>query len=289
MSANTRLLAGVIIASACLGLAPAVGAADGGDGTPFHSLVQYRGNVVVGAHGNGVTAASFPTTVGGEAVRYAMIVENGCRQDAANPCPPPVDGASITLNDSVVFQNDDVFHFERMEVALNPVGGDPNSIVIAATGVPGALARVAVLALRPIDAPFGGRSVLPWAFTSETDRTVMTVHNAGPADIAFRLVFFLPNGKTVGRSAPRILAAHSTANVDLAAAAASLGLAWRRGAVHVHWASRGFSRISTVASSEHREADSAGMLRLTTARALDLDDFGPHPLSRDQLRDIFGQ
>ena len=57
----------------------------------------------------------------------------------------------------------------------------------------------------------------------------------------------------------------------------------------MQWASRGFSRISTVANWEHREADSAGILRLTTARALDLDDFGPNPLSGDQLRDIFGQ
>jgi hypothetical protein len=218
-----------------------------------------------------------------------MIIENGCPPNAPDPCPPPVGAASITLNGSVVFQNDDVFRFERVEVALNPVGGDPNNIVIAATGAPGSAARVAVLALRPIDAPFGGRSVLPWAVANEVDRTVLNVHNAGPADVAFRLAFFLPNGAAAGRSAPRILAAHGTANVDLAAVAASLGLGWRRGAVHVQWASRGFSRISTVASMEHREPDSAGVLRVITTRTLDLDDFGPHPLGPDQLRDIFGQ
>jgi hypothetical protein len=37
---------------------------------------------------------------------------------------------------------------------------------------------------------------------------------------------------------------------------------------------------------EHREADSAGILRVITARSLDLDDFGPHPLGPDQVRDI---
>ncbi len=288
MNANTRLLAGVLFASACLGLTPALRAADGGgDGTPTQNVLQYRGHVVVGDDGNGVTAASFPTTVGGELVHYWMVIENGCRPGTPDPCPPPVDGISITLNGAVVFQTNDVFHLERVEVALNRVGGDPNGIVIAATGVRGAAARVAILAHRPIDAPFGGRSVLPWAAGSDTDRTIMTVHNAGPADIAFRLVLYAPDGTFAGRTAPRILPAHATVNVDLPTAAAGLGLNWRRGAVHVQWASRNFSRISTVARSEHREPDAAGIMRITSIRALALDDYGPHPLNPEQLRDVF--
>ena len=55
-------------------------------------------------------AARFATTVAGKDVRYALLIENGCASsDPARPCPAPVRGLTVTLNDDVVFQNDDAF------------------------------------------------------------------------------------------------------------------------------------------------------------------------------------
>jgi hypothetical protein len=266
---------------------------DANTSPPLQHLLQYRGAVVVGADGNGVTAAQFPTTVAGDDVHYAMVVETGCPQDpnasgTTRPCPPAVGAISITLNDGVVFQTTDAFQFERVQVALNGLG-QQNHIVISAGGIEGAAARVAVLALRPAPIAFGGRSVLPWAFTNTKTRTFMTVHNAGPANIAFRINFFNPDGSFAGRTAPRILSNFATVNIDLAAAATNLGLTWTMGAVHVQWGSRNFSRISTIGSEVHREPDPSGVMQVTNARALPLDDYGPIPLNAQDVLDLFPQ
>jgi hypothetical protein len=106
------------------------------------SVLQFRDTVAVGADGNGILSAEFPTTVSGPNVRYVLAIENG-RAD-----PPPVNGLTVTLNEDIVFQNDDEFSEEHAEVALNGVGLDDNRIVLAARGAAGSSARVRVLAVR---------------------------------------------------------------------------------------------------------------------------------------------
>src|SRR5262245_2219365 len=111
--------------------------------------VLYRGAVVVGEDGNGVTAERFPTTAAGSDVRYLLVVENGCADGdpPAGPCPAPVTGLTVTLNDDVVFQNDEPFTSARQEIVLNPAAGELNSLVLAARGAPGSTARLRILAL----------------------------------------------------------------------------------------------------------------------------------------------
>jgi hypothetical protein len=111
--------------------------------------VVHGDRVVVGEDGNGVQSARFATPAGGRDVRYVLLIENGCANtdptDPARPCPAPVRGLTVTLNDDVVFENDDDFRHARREVALNPAD---NTLVLAAKGDPRSAARVRILALR---------------------------------------------------------------------------------------------------------------------------------------------
>lgn len=287
----TRLA--LMLGAACLSLTQPVWAQD--ESPPLRHLLQHQQRVVVGADGSGASAARFPTTVGGEDVHYVMLVETGCPADDpastgnTEPCPPPVNSLQITLNDDVVFQTTDMFRIERVRVALNPVGGELNSVVMTAGGVEGAAARLAIFALQPPAIAFGGRSILPWAWLTPKNRNILTIHNAGPANIAVRLAFFNPDGTLAGRSGPRILPNFATVNLDLEAVVTNLGLNWRAGAVHVYWGSRGWSRVSTVGIEVHREPDDANNLEVTYARNLPLDDYGPFPLNHDEINDLFGQ
>ena len=106
------------------------------------------GAVEVGADGNGVRAARFATTLAGRDVRYVLLIENGCAAtDPARGCPAPVRDLTITLNDDVVFQNDDTFSKARLTIALNPVDTNDNSLVLAAKGAPRSGARVRIIAI----------------------------------------------------------------------------------------------------------------------------------------------
>src|SRR5512145_2588726 len=111
---------------------------------PFEHVRQFGGGVVVQADGNGVFADTFPTTVEGEAVRYVMVIQNGCESEpgAGGSCPSPVRSLTVTLNDDVVFQSEELFRLERVQVPLNDVGGGDNRIVLAARGNPGSGAHV---------------------------------------------------------------------------------------------------------------------------------------------------
>ena len=92
--------------------------------------------------------ASRPPLLGTN-VRYALLIENGCASsEPARPCPPPVTGLTVTVNDDVVFQNDDAFTKARSEITLNPAGTQLNSLVLAARGAPGTAARVRIIAIR---------------------------------------------------------------------------------------------------------------------------------------------
>lgn len=246
---------------------------------PLEHLVQFRDRVVVGADGNGAIAATFPTTVEGEAVHYVLVIENGCPPGGpAGNCPGPVDTIRVILNDDVVFQTGAAFSLERVPVPLNDVGGAPNQIVVAAAGDPGSSARVTVVALRPLPIVVGGRSVLPLATTLGFMADILFVHNAGPNELVYRVELFHADGSTAGITPPRLLAAHGTATLDINQTAATLNPAWVRGPVHVRWAARGFTRMSTTVREFRRAPDASGNLVVVGVSELALDDYRPMPL-----------
>ena len=274
----------VVVSLALTALAAHVRADEGEGDHPLEHLLQFRGTVVVGNDGNGALAAQFPTTVEGEAVRYVLVLESGC---AAATCPPQVESIQVTLNDEVVFQAGAPFTLERVPVPLNDVGGEVNRLAVAAAGPPGAAARAAILALRPLPIVVGGRSVLPLATTLSHLADVIFVHNAGPADLVYRIEVFHADGRSAGLTAPRVLAAHATANVDVTSTAAALDPTWVRGPVHVRWAARGFTRVSTSVREFRRAPDGAGILQLAGIEELALDDYRPRPLRPSEAA-LFG-
>jgi hypothetical protein len=232
--------------------------------------LQYEGRVTVGDDGNGVTVDQFPTTVAGDKVRYFLRV--GIDGDAA-----PVTGLTVTLNEDVVFQSED--DVPRVEVALDPIGPSMNSIVAAAHGSAGSAARVVIVAVQPRAVPLAGLSVLPSARADDLVRTILTVHNVDAAEIGVRLAFFDPDGTLSGRTDPQRLVRHATVNLNLNAVAASLGLGWTGGAVHVEWLARGPSRISTVATEERFGQDGDASRPPIAVRTLALDDYPPCPVA----------
>ena len=277
-SCSKRLIA-LLIGAASLALAPTSGAAD--EGPPIEHVRQFRDQVVVGSDGNGVVAGRFETTVRGPEVRYVLYIDDALGTGVS---PPPVRGLTITLNEDVVFQNDDELPDSvRVQVPLNPVGPELNSILVAARGMPGSAARVSVLAVRPAAVPFGGLSILPLAMIDARTGTALTVHNVGPAPLTLRILFFNPDGSLAGRTGPQELPAQATGSLDLSQLAGTSRIQWSRGAVHVQWASREFARLSAAATFHNLPAnDGAG-----PPSVLALDSYGPRPLSGAELRDIF--
>jgi hypothetical protein len=117
-----------------------------------YQRVQYRGEVTVGSDGNGVTAARFPTTIDGHDVRYVLVVDNGCSPTVpaarrTTACPAAVANLQVSLNEAVVFQTG-ALQEARHDIALNAVDGTSNTVVFAASGTPGAAARMRILAVR---------------------------------------------------------------------------------------------------------------------------------------------
>lgn len=266
-----------VLALSCLSFALPVAAQDAAD-LPTQTRVQFHAPVPVDGSGQGQVAASFPTTVAGEDVEYFLVVENGCGPSGGStPCPPPVDSLTVTLNQTVVFDEQGPFAHARRPVALNPLNA-ANDIVASATGAPGSAVRVAVLAVRPLPVVVGGRSVLPFAAISGNVKVSMVVHNAGPAPLVFRLQLFNPDGSSAGLTPPHTLAGHASANLDLGAIASNLGTGWVRGSAHVRWAALGHARVSSIAREIRTAPDASGVLRIIGVQELALDDWGPHPL-----------
>jgi hypothetical protein len=188
-----------VVALSCLLFVSSVAAESAGE-LPTQTRVQFHAAVTVDSSGQGQVAASFPTTVAGEDVSYFLVVENGCGPVAGDvPCAPPVDSLSVTLNQSVVFDEQGPFGHARRPVALNPQGS-ANDLVASAMGAAGAAVKVAVVAVRPLPVLIGGRSVLPFAAVSANVKVTMVVHNAGPAAIVFRVQLFHPDGSSGGLS-----------------------------------------------------------------------------------------
>jgi hypothetical protein len=276
MGSCAKRLMALLIGATSLGPAATFGAT-GGEDSPMQRLVQFRGRVVVETDGNGVLSDRFQTTADGPEVRYSLYIVHGLGTG--------VRGLTITLNDDVVFQNDDELPDSvRVEVALNPVGTELNSIVVTARGEPGSTAGVSLVAVRPAVVPFGGVSILPLAMSDAHASTSLTIHNVGPSPLAFRIVFFNPDGSLAGRTSPQVLSARATKSQDLSQFVGSSQIQWSRGAVHVQWASHGFTRM-LAAATFHREPGEPGSLDAV----LTLDAYGPRPLSGAELQDIFGE
>ena len=185
---RTKLL-GMLAVIAAAVIVPGSAAARGSDP---HRLVV-KDAVTVGTDGNGATTASF----GGAAradVRYVLAIENGCREPAAtNPCPPPVNTLSVTLNEQVVFQADspqDAHHARLPPDAVSAT--QDNRLTITAAGTPGSAARVRILATPP--AP-KDRLVVKDAVTVGTDGNGTTTASFGGAARAdVRYVLAIENG-----------------------------------------------------------------------------------------------
>lgn len=233
---------------------------------PARAGVEARGTVVVGADGNVAFATSFPTTLGGEDTRYFLALRETTQMESR----PFVSSIEVSLNDERVLTVDDttVEFPRRIRVALTPVGGEANTLVVTARGVPGSAARFAVVAERD-DRMTGGRSVLPLGLRAANQR--LAIHNAGTAPVAYRLKYFNRDGTAAGSSSPAILAPHATAERDPGGGAPS---AWQSGAVYVEWVSRGAGAVTasdgaTVLEASPSEpvgralfdAVSAGLLR----------------------------
>ena len=146
-------------------------------------------------------ADRFATTVAGRDVRYVLLIENGCAgTDPARRCPAPVRGLTVTLNEDVVFQNDDEFRKARLQIPLNPVETELNSLVLAARGAPGSAARVRILALRQPDKPKPKPAVLGLLYRGAGDSRGRRERRAGgplPTTVAgrdVRYVLLIENG-----------------------------------------------------------------------------------------------
>lgn len=233
-------------------------------------ILQYEGDVVVGNDGNGVTVAQFPTTVDGKNIRgYVLVVENGCKLGVPKCKFPLVSGLTITLDEDVVFQEDVPPTRETLEVALNPVGSEENSIVLAAHGESGARARVHIAAIEESRERSEGLSVLP----AGDLQTFIVIHNAGRAPLAYRIVFYLPDGTEAGRTSARRLEVHGSELRDLSVAAQ--GMNWNVGAVHILWGSLGKTKVSTAASYN---VEING--QTVSVRGLELDDLQTFPVNK---------
>jgi hypothetical protein len=234
-------------------------------------VIQYEGDVVVGSDGNGVTAAQFPTTVDGKQIRgYVLVVENGCKLDAPKCKFPLVSGLTITLNDDIVFEGASPATRETLEVALNPVGTEQNSIVLAANGESGSRARVHIAAIDQSIHRTEGLSVLPAADL----QTFIVVHNAGPAPLAYRIVFYLPDGTEAGRtSAQRI---ESNGSELRALNVAAQGINWNAGAVHILWGTLG----TTIVSASATYSVEINGQTISNVRGLNLTDVGTFPVNK---------
>ncbi|HEY7160773.1 MAG TPA: hypothetical protein VH815_05910 [Acidobacteriota bacterium] len=241
------------------------------------TVIQYEGDVLVGNDGNGVTTEVFATTLDGAKTHYALLLENGCKLGTPKCKFPLVSAITVTLNDDVVLQEDASDTRETVEVALNPVGSQPNSVIITARGTPGARARVHIVAIEPGPRRMEGLSVLPAADLL----TFIVIHNAGPSPIAYRIIFYLPDGTEAGRTSAHRVEAHGSELRDLSVAAQ--GMNWNVGAVHVLWGSLGQTIVSATASYS---VEING--QTVSIRGLDMDDLATFPVNKTRFDEDSG-
>jgi len=124
--------------------------------------------------------------------------------------------------------------------------------------------------------PVNGKSVVPFAFTNDPlDKTDLYLHNAGPAALVLRILFYRMNGDPVGFTEPEALAPAATRVVDLASVARVNGLDWQSGPVHVTWGARRATSLVTSCLRIHLEPDDIGNLQVISLREVKTVDFGP--------------
>ena len=109
-------------------------------------LEVFEGTVRVGNDGNGVSAATFAAPA--PDLRYALVVDNGCRSGdpgESTPCPAGVSTLTISINDQVVFQRNEDFT-RGTAVIRTPIRGNDNRMLISAGGGAGSVARIRLIA-----------------------------------------------------------------------------------------------------------------------------------------------
>lgn len=272
MSSSRRMgLFSLVLSAALVAGAPARSAA---------SSVQFSGRVLVGPDGNGVTAATFPTTQEGELVHAFLIVSNGCkgtRPQCRNG--PPVQSLQVVLNGDVVFSTDSgIAETEVGGVALRPVGGSPNLITVSANGDPGNSARFVVVTRNPSLQPVGGWLVVPLARTSSgppNNAAVTTIytHNVGAVSLRWRLEFYNNDGSFAGLSLPSLLMPKATAPVDLETVVTDLGLSWTTGAVHLRWVAPYPTQLKAVGANSVSHLVPLDEIKLAPVNHTVLDEF----------------
>jgi hypothetical protein len=124
---------------------PSAGSRD--DGTSLR--VVSRKTVTVGRDGNGAVATVFPAP-SKSGRRYVLVVHSGCgaRLRSTGPCPPAVDRLQVVLNGDIVFESSGEVALQHVALPGETLRGDEdNHLSVTAGGVPGAVARVAVVAV----------------------------------------------------------------------------------------------------------------------------------------------
>jgi hypothetical protein len=110
-----------------------------------------RDKLTVGSDGNGVAASAFsaPSKRRG---RYVLVVHSGCgaRLRSGGPCPPAVSGLQVSVNGQVVFESNGKVALQHFSLPGETLRDEDNQLVVTASGVPGAVARVAVVAVSKV-------------------------------------------------------------------------------------------------------------------------------------------
>lgn len=240
------------------------------------AVVDFRTDIVIGNDGNGVESGNFPTTLSGNDVEQFLIVENGCRTKKGRCKSVFVDEITVTLNEDVIFSEVELEEVSRIEIALAPAG-QQNTIVVSGKGLPQSSAIVTIVS-RQIIHRLGGRSIL----AAGDDLTTLAIHNAGGVPLAYRIVFYLPDGTEAGRTDAKRLLPHAADVVNLGAASGSFP--WNAGPVQVIWASLGQTRVSAIAS---HSTEINGQV-VPDMREVELDDFGTNPINTTLFNEITG-
>ena len=168
--------------------------ARGQDGQCSGRRLLFRETVVTGPDGTGALAGRFETTVGGDGVRYALLID--CRPeghyfpDGDGPYPDSIVSLAVVLNGAAAFETDRGCQDDQLEVTLNRPGGPANEIGVAASGSPDTRAVIAVIAQLPGHGPSGpeaGRCNTPPVADAGRDQThpvgaLVTLDGSGSSD-----------------------------------------------------------------------------------------------------------
>ncbi len=282
----------MLAATACLSFGSLAQAGDdGNEPPPGNETVEYRGDVTFEG---GTLNDTFPTTVEGDNVRYMLVVKNGCQPDEPPPdgtggptCPHPADEITVVLNGKTFkFQRE--LRREGVPVALNPVGGDANTVdAFISAGKIGDGFRFVVLAIEPSDTAVGGVDVLAYAFAGEQNDNFLSMHNPGRTPIFYRVLYFNKDGSVAGRTTVLRIPPKATDIQEIGQLAGINNIAWTDGAIHIKWASPRWNSLVTKMIEVNRVFIN-GERVVRNGRELELESFGPRPLNPVEYDDVSG-